>query len=129
MTEAQIRLRKKMIRGEGQFPKGGSSYVGDLEMSYRQISEAFGDIEDDEEWEGFFWNGSFYNIYPTDTDRIWSVSALKRNHHWHIGGAKDIIYPIVLFMVGLLTEYRLVEIIFKHEHGMDIAKSVFVAKK
>lgn len=96
---------------------GGSGYKGPLQISYKEIAEVLGEIgEYAEEWEGFLWNGLFFNIYPANHNKIWSLDELKKNKRWHVGGTKNLVYTLVAFMVGHLLEHTVIDIIFRRTY-------------
>ena len=111
-----LELRRSMYKATGKKPSSGSGYVGSLMIPYKEIAEVLGDLkEDEEEWAGWLWNGLYFTIYPTNYDKIWSLSGLKRNRDWHVGGEsnKDPVFPLVAFMVGHLLEHTIIDIIFR----------------
>lgn len=116
-------LRKLMFKNKDQNDpsneklSGSDSYRGALQISYKEIAEVLGDVEKyEEDWRGYLWNGLYFNIYPANTDEIWSPDQLKRNRQWHVGGQQNIIYPLVAFMMGRLLKHTIIDIIFKRTY-------------
>jgi hypothetical protein len=93
---------------------GGSGYKGALQISYKEIAEVLGEMKEyDEEWQGYLWNGLYFNIYPANYDNIWSLDQLRRNRQWNVGGQQNVVYPLIAFMVGHIDKYILIDDIIR----------------